>query len=41
MRVQLYGDAAAGAFASKVVDVGNGTFPVDKEGQLMYNMFQP
>jgi hypothetical protein len=39
MRVQLYGDAAVGLFASKVLDVGNGAVPVDKEGQLMYEDF--
>jgi ATP-dependent DNA helicase PIF1 len=39
MRVQLYGDAAAGLFASKLLDVRNGAAPVDKEGQLMYEDF--
>jgi hypothetical protein len=29
MRVQLYGDASAGLFASKLLDVGNGAVPVD------------
>jgi hypothetical protein len=39
MRVQLYGDAAAGLFASKLLVVGIGTVLVDKEGQLMYEDF--
>jgi hypothetical protein len=39
MRVQFYGDAAAVLFASKLLDVGNGAVPVDKEGQLMYEDF--
>jgi hypothetical protein len=39
MRVQLYGDAAASLFASKLMDIGNGAVPVDKEGQLTYEDF--
>jgi hypothetical protein len=39
MRVQVYGDAAAGLFASKLLDVGTGAVPVHKEGQLMYEDF--
>jgi ATP-dependent DNA helicase PIF1 len=37
--VQLYGDADAGLFASKLLNVGNGVVHVDKEGQLMYEDF--
>jgi hypothetical protein len=39
MRAQLYGDAAAGLFASKLLEVGIGAVPDDKEGQLMYKDF--
>jgi hypothetical protein len=39
IRVQLYRDAAADLFASKLLDVGNGDVPVNKEGQLMYEDF--
>jgi hypothetical protein len=39
VRVQLNGNAVAALFASKLLDVGNGAVPVDKEGQLMYEDF--
>jgi ATP-dependent DNA helicase PIF1 len=39
LRVQLYGDAAAGLFASKLLDVGNGAVSVNIEGQFMYEDF--
>jgi ATP-dependent DNA helicase PIF1 len=39
MRVQLYGDAAAGLFASKLLDVGNGAVLEGKEEQLMFEDF--
>ena len=34
MRVHLHGDAEAGRFASKLLEIGNGNLPLDSEQQL-------
>ena len=35
MRVHLQGDQDAGRFANLLLHIGNGTFPVDSEGQII------